>query len=82
MSAAIRAIIRHLGSTGFDLVFALGFFLLSVAICVFVLFLLKYFGFFEIKDTKVNAELAEADTDFYRKNGGFDSDHHEKEEVY
>ncbi len=49
---------------------------------VFVLYLLKYFGFFEIKDPKVNAELAEADTDFYRKNSNFRPDRHDKEEAY
>ena len=44
-----------------------------VVVSVLIFYLLKYLGVFKIKDVKVNEELAEADTDFYRKSVNFSS---------
>ena len=82
MSGVIQAINHDLGSGSFDLLVAIGIFLLAITISAFAVLLLKYFGFFEIKDPKLNAELAEADTDFYRKNSSFSPEHQEREKAY
>jgi hypothetical protein len=42
-----------------------------VLISAGALFFLKKIGFFEIKDAKTNEEIAEADTDFYKKTPHF-----------
>jgi hypothetical protein len=42
-----------------------------VIVSVGVFYLLKYLGMFKIKNVKVNEELAEADTDYYRKSSNF-----------
>jgi hypothetical protein len=54
-----------------------GIFIYTTLVVVSVLsfYLLKYFGVFKIKNTKVNEELAEADTDYYRKSTNFASIH-------
>ncbi len=49
----------------------LGIFSLLVLISAGALFFLKKIGFFEIKDAKTNEEIAEADTDFYKKTPHF-----------
>ncbi|MGC9943270.1 MAG: hypothetical protein ABSE48_15685 [Verrucomicrobiota bacterium] len=79
MSGVFGTIIHQLGSRVFDLIVVLCVFFLTVLVSLFALFLLKYFGFFEIKDPKLNEQLAEADTDFYRKNSGFCPDPKEAE---
>jgi hypothetical protein len=71
MLASFQTTIDRLASRSLYLVDALLCFLLLVLISACVLILLKKIGFFEIKDEKTNEEIAEADTDFYKKNVPF-----------
>ena len=68
---SLRSIIDYLASRESLLVDGIFIYSLLVLVSVIIFFLFKHFGFFEIKDAKINEELAEADTDFYRKSVNF-----------
>jgi hypothetical protein len=68
---SFHSIIDYLTSRSFFLVDGIFIFGLLIILSAFTLFLLKLFGFFDIKDSKTNEELAEADTDFYKKSINF-----------
>jgi hypothetical protein len=67
----MHSIIHHLTKTIFFFVDGFFFYAFLGIICAGFLLLLKRWGFFDVKNPKLNEKLAEADTDFYRKSVNF-----------